>query len=122
MGWNLDELGFKPGDTTYHVVRAKVGRDGEPTYEPYSDEWLSKKEGDTLSRLQDLTCEAYGRKAPLIDIMATMSKSELQQLGDDLLEMSLQENRITPKSKQTRRSQGRGKSRRSPGPGIRGVG
>jgi len=44
VGWNLDEIGYKVGQTVYHVAAATVNREGEPEYEPYSDEWLTARE------------------------------------------------------------------------------
>ena len=48
MEHNLTELGFKPGDTVYHVVKAVVDPDGTPSYEAYSDEWLTADEWNLL--------------------------------------------------------------------------
>jgi hypothetical protein len=50
MGWNLDEIGFKDGEKIVHVVEAVV-HDGEPDYEPYSDEFLKLDEWQKLSKM-----------------------------------------------------------------------
>lgn len=48
MDNNLIEIGFKPGDIVYHVVKGVVGPDGTVDYEPYSDEWLTADEWSLL--------------------------------------------------------------------------
>ena len=50
MSWNLDEQGFKKGDKVYHVVEATVDWEGEPIYEPYSDEFLTVEEWRACNR------------------------------------------------------------------------
>jgi hypothetical protein len=49
MGWNLDELGFKPGERVYHVVPATVTDDGEPDYDTYGDLWYTEEEWKALT-------------------------------------------------------------------------
>ena len=49
MGWNLIEDGYKAGQRVYHVCLATLDDEGEPQYEPYSDQWFTEEEWQALT-------------------------------------------------------------------------
>lgn len=106
MSRNMSELGFKAGDTVYHVLTATVNKWDDLDYEPYADDYYSTLDWQKLNGLTlgVHTCDACGlpmRAGDRVEILGTAtiinSEDEEELVTDKPMITSVMHERCAPK-------------------------